>query len=219
YGAQNRLDLYYPSDRTLRTMVVFLYDTGDALLPNRVFYTAFAERLCDLGYIVAVPDYRSYDDGHGQGAYIATQVVLTDILEKAQLSTSCSSDHKHDPATQSDFLPQIEGLLLLAGVYSDRSEVDALVKRPSPMQLVCDHSLLFTTSHDLIDFFPRLLFIHGEQDHIVPAETSVQMYNLLGQILPTEDVDVRMRIYKKLGHSIHENARLISRDVRQFIEE
>lgn len=147
------------------------------------------------------------------------QVVLTDILEKAQFSSSSSSDHKHDPATQPDFLPQIEGLLLLAGMYSDRSELNALVKRPSPMQLVHDHSVLFATSRDLIDFFPRLLFVHGEQDPIVPAEASVQMYNLLGQTLPTEDVDVRMRIYKKLGHSIHDDARLISRDVRQFIEE
>lgn len=43
-------------------MVVFFYDTGDTLMPSKVFYAAFAGQLRDLGYIVAVPDYKSYDD-------------------------------------------------------------------------------------------------------------------------------------------------------------
>jgi predicted esterase len=50
---------------------------------------------------------------------------------------------------------------------------------------------------------PRILFIHGEKDPVVPVQQSIDLYNALGEVLPPEkrdDVDVRMRLYKKMGH-------------------
>lgn len=80
-----------------------------------------------------------------------------------------------------------------AGVYQDEA-----------LRLVKKHHELFETSCDLIDFFPRILFVHGDKDSIVSPDESVDMYNMLGEVLPADrrvQVDVRMRLYKKLDHT------------------
>ncbi|CDS09284.1 hypothetical protein LRAMOSA10644 [Lichtheimia ramosa] len=240
-----KLDMYYPDIHVTSTsiaegststtpIIVFLHGHEDPRLPNhRIFYTPYANTLRELGYIVAVLDYRpnsdAYQDikeairwvyrhvcassyetemiyvmGHGTGAKLAFQVVLEDIFNKAKChslpSSSQSSDmsnEKHDPSadevSSTDFLPGIEGLLLFAGIYQDEA-----------LQLVKKHHELFETSCDLIDFFPRILFVHGDKDTIVSPDESVDMYNMLGEVLPADrrvQVDVRMRLYKKLDHT------------------
>ncbi|KAJ8657126.1 hypothetical protein O0I10_007206 [Lichtheimia ornata] len=249
-----KLDMYYPdvnvtttsiadgSTTTSTPIILFLHGHEDPRLPNhRIFYTPYANTLRELGYIVAVLDYRpnnhhahqdikeairwvyrhvcasSYETemiyvmGHGTGAKLAFEVVLEDIFNKAKChnlpSSSQGSDmsnEKHDPSADgydyddeeeasTDFLPGIEGLLLFAGVYQDEA-----------LRLVKKHHELFETSCDLIDFFPRILFVHGDKDSIVSPDESVDMYNMLGEVLPADrrvQVDVRMRLYKKLDHT------------------
>lgn len=71
-------------------------------------------------------------------------------------------------------------------------------------QFIKDHIKWFQTSRDIVDFFPRILFVHGDKDDTVPVNESVDMYNLIGEVIPAnlrEDVDVRMRLYKKLDHN------------------
>ena len=73
----------------------------------------------------------------------------------------------------------------------------------NPLQLIKENRQLFETSRDLIDFFPRILFVHGEKDTVAPVEESITMYSTLGDVLPPDqrdEVDVRMRLYKKLNH-------------------
>ncbi|KAI9278449.1 Alpha/Beta hydrolase protein [Phascolomyces articulosus] len=144
----------------------------------------------------------------------------------SSLSPSHSShsmdDHLHD------FLPQVEGLLLFAGIY-DREGAS----ENNPLQLIKENRHLFETSRDLIDFFPRILFIHGEKDSIMSVEESIAMYSILGDVLPPdqrEEVDVRMRLYKKLNHiqcitalmpslsSYDRMNKLLSRDIKEFID-
>ncbi|KAI7886454.1 alpha/beta-hydrolase [Lichtheimia hyalospora FSU 10163] len=235
-----KLDMYYPDmtttadGSTSTPIVIFLHGHEDPRLPNhRFFYTPYANTLRELGYIVAVLDYRpnnyahqdikesirwvyrhicassSYESemiyvmGHGTGAKLAFQVVLEDIFNKVKChnlpyssQASDMSNEKHDPSADevaNDYLPNIEGLLLFAGMYQDEA-----------LRLVKKHHELFETSCDLIDFFPRILFVHGDNDTMVSPDESVDMYNMLGQVLPEERralVDVQMRLYKKLDHT------------------
>ncbi|KAI9318214.1 Alpha/Beta hydrolase protein [Dichotomocladium elegans] len=229
-----KLDLYYPDICTAITpMVIFIHGLSDSMKkPNRrMLFAPYASALSELGYIVAVPDYRPdhHDDvcaairwvqqhisaqhivesemiyilGHGSGAQLATQVVLEDIfekvrpLDKSRRQANYTSNEKHDPSADdhpsSKFLPPIEGLLLFGGMYRDK-----------PLQLIKEHRDLFEISHDLIECFPRILFVHGDKDTVVPAEESIDMYTMLGEVLPAdrrEQVDVRMRLYKKLDHA------------------
>ncbi|KAI8141970.1 Alpha/Beta hydrolase protein [Fennellomyces sp. T-0311] len=179
--------------------------------------------------------------GHGTGAHTAIQVVLNDVLNKAKCYTnplpSSGSDNsgKHDPSAASDksaddhlhdFLPQVEGLLLFAGVYRDGGE-------SAPLQLIKENHQLFETSRDLIDFFPRILFVHGNKDDTASDEESIAMYSALGDVLPPdrrEEVDVRMRLYKQLNHtqcitalmpslgSYDRMNKLLSRDIKEFVD-
>lgn len=74
----------------------------------------------------------------------------------------------------------------------------------SPIDLVRANKELFESAESIVDFLPRIMFIHGEKDAVVPMDQSVDMYNMLGQVLPPErrdDVDVSMRLYKRLNHA------------------
>lgn len=73
----------------------------------------------------------------------------------------------------------------------------------SPLDLVRANEELFGSAESITEFLPRIMFIHGEKDTIVPMEQSIDMYNMLGQVLPPErrdDVDVSMRLYKRMNH-------------------
>jgi fermentation-respiration switch protein FrsA (DUF1100 family) len=77
-------------------------------------------------------------------------------------------------------------------------------RKNSPLYLIKSHGDLFAHSEDLLDFAPRILFLHGEKDATVPMEQSTKMYNMLGQVLPPprrDEVDIRMRVYKKMKHA------------------
>ena len=73
----------------------------------------------------------------------------------------------------------------------------------NPLQLIKENRQIFETSRDLIDFFPRILFVHGEEDTIAPIEETISMYSTLGDLLPPDqrdEVDIRMKLYKKLNY-------------------
>jgi hypothetical protein len=77
-------------------------------------------------------------------------------------------------------------------------------KKNSPINIIRENKDMFEHSSALISHMPRILFIHGEKDAVVPVQQSIDMYNALGEVLPPEkrdDVDVRMRLYKKMGHA------------------
>ncbi|KAI8096874.1 Alpha/Beta hydrolase protein [Halteromyces radiatus] len=171
-----------------------------------------------------------YVMGHSAGAHLASQVVLFDLVEKAKHASlsakkKLDGDSIVDISRRKDFLPQIEGLLLFAGVYDIEShyehetmrgveKISAMgrvmgstvdnFRKQSPFHLVKSHSDLFADSEDLLDFAPRILFVHGEKDLTVPMEQSTTMYNMLGEVLPPakrDEVDVRVRLYKKMDHA------------------
>ncbi|CAO3595130.1 unnamed protein product [Absidia cylindrospora] len=172
-----------------------------------------------------------YVMGHSAGAHLASQVVLCDLVEKvkhASLTSKKKSDSTGDSIPKNhttDFLPQVEGLLLFAGVYdiekhyeheavrgvekiSAMGRVMGLTsenyRKNSPLNLIETHGNLFDHSDALLEFAPRILFVHGEKDITVPSEQSTNMYNMLGQVLPPprrDDVDVRIRLYRKMRHS------------------
>ncbi|CAO3610194.1 unnamed protein product [Cunninghamella blakesleeana] len=169
-----------------------------------------------------------YVMGHSAGAHLASQVVLSDLIEKtkhATLITKKKLNGEVFDTTATDFLPQVEGLLLFAGVYSIEShyehesargveKISAMGRamgstkenfsKNSPLDLVKTNAELFAKSDDLLDFAPRIIFIHGEKDITVPIEQSTTMYNMLGDVLPPsrrDEVDVRMKLYKKMNHA------------------
>jgi fermentation-respiration switch protein FrsA (DUF1100 family) len=77
-------------------------------------------------------------------------------------------------------------------------------KKNSPITVIRNNKDVFEHSSTLISHMPRILFIHGEKDPVVPVQQSIDLYNALGEVLPPEkrdDVDVRMRLYKKMGHA------------------
>jgi predicted esterase len=77
-------------------------------------------------------------------------------------------------------------------------------KNNSPISTIQGNKDVFEQSSALVGHMPRILFIHGEKDTVVPVQQSIDMYNALGEVLPPEkrdDVDVRMRLYKKMGHA------------------
>lgn len=77
-------------------------------------------------------------------------------------------------------------------------------KKNSPITVIRQNKDMFEHSSALTSHMPRILFIHGEKDTVVPVQQSIDMYNALGEVLPPEkrdDVDVRMRLYKKMGHA------------------
>ncbi|OAD72429.1 hypothetical protein PHYBLDRAFT_146619 [Phycomyces blakesleeanus NRRL 1555(-)] len=260
-----------------------------------------------------------YVMGHSAGAHLVSQVVLTDLVDKASYAeaardrtanhnshghnhtSSINSNNssnsnmssliseKHDPSsiikpmmmapphhTTSlpppspplplynhshhpihgsiyDFLPQVEGLLLLAGVYNIETHLEHETSRGvekisamaramgssvdgyranSPTELIRSSQGLFATSTEVIDFMPRILFIHGEIDTTVPKEQSAEMYNVLGEVLSPErrvEVDIRMLFYKSMSHSQCVTAfmpsclgkdrlqKSLARDIQEFI--
>ncbi|KAI8062571.1 Alpha/Beta hydrolase protein [Gongronella butleri] len=165
-----------------------------------------------------------YVMGHSAGAHLACQVVLSDVLKKAS-NESLKKGKNKDNLDNDTYLPQVEGLLLFAGVYNIEThyqheaargveKISAMgramgssvegFRRESPLELVKMHADLFARSEDLLDMAPRILFVHGEKDTTVPLLQSTDMYNMLGQALPParrDQVDIRMRLYKKLNHA------------------
>jgi hypothetical protein len=73
----------------------------------------------------------------------------------------------------------------------------------SPIHLIEKNSALFADSEDLLDLWPRILLLHGQKDTTVGMDQSANMFNTLGKLFPAErrqEVDVRMRLYKRMGH-------------------
>ncbi|ORX50553.1 alpha/beta-hydrolase [Hesseltinella vesiculosa] len=247
------LDIYHPDGKTKiptkkRPTIVFIHG-GSWSSGQKLIYTPMGNTLRELGYVVVIPDYRKYPAGHSAGAQLAAQVVLSDLLKKASLLSAKGNTDIH-----AHCLPQVEGLLLFAGVYNIEThyqheaargveKISAMgramgatienFRRNSPLELVKSHADLFATSEDLLDFAPRILFVHGEKDTTVPLQQSTDMYNMLGEVLPPErrdEVDIRMRLYKKLKHAhcvsalmpsklgANRHCKPLIRDIMDFVE-
>ncbi|KAI7906392.1 Alpha/Beta hydrolase protein [Cokeromyces recurvatus] len=152
-----------------------------------------------------------------------------------------------------DFLPLVEGLILFSGVYDVASHyihetsrgvetISAMARvmgmteegyvANSPLHLIETNSTLFSNSEELLDLWPRILFVHGQKDLTVGMDQTANIFNTLGQVFPFErrqEVDVRMRLYKRMGHSdpilclmpnlFYKNneKQLILRDIQEFI--
>ncbi|KAI9275984.1 hypothetical protein BY458DRAFT_434285 [Sporodiniella umbellata] len=231
YNSTGCLDIYHPG-RDRSPIVVFFY--GDDLFPKHKFlYGAFSNALRELGYVVVVPDHQSsFKDtrelGHGSGAHLIAQVVLSDVIEKAKHHHLISRmDGKHDASQPSGFLPPVEGLLLFSGTYENEE------KSNSPVRLIEENAQLFVDSQDIVDLWPRILLLHGQRDKVVHVEQSTRMFDALSHVLPTErreKVDVRMRLYKRMNHQESVTALMptlfksnlqqsLKRDVQDFVHE
>ncbi|KAJ2962022.1 hypothetical protein NQZ79_g2823 [Umbelopsis isabellina] len=204
--------------------------------------------------------------GHSAGAHLAAQTVLLDVVHhilenERHLSIKANGKNSSQQqngsshtSSQQQSLPRIEGLILLAGVYSIEShlehetyrgveKISAMAramgnnkesfKKNSPISTIQGNKDVFEQSSALVGHMPRILFIHGEKDTVVPVQQSIDMYNALGEVLPPEkrdDVDVRMRLYKKMGHAECVTALMpnlmgrsrfrksLAHDIREFIE-
>ncbi|RCH83282.1 hypothetical protein CU098_007004, partial [Rhizopus stolonifer] len=153
-----------------------------------------------------------------------------------------------------DFLPLVEGILLFSGVYDIASHLIHETSRGvekisamsrvmgssqegyianSPIHLIEKHARLFADSEDLLDLWPRILLLHGQKDTTVGMDQSANMFNTLGKLFPVErrqEVDVRMRLYKRMGHaepvialmsnifSKKTEQTLLLRDIQEFID-
>jgi hypothetical protein len=74
----------------------------------------------------------------------------------------------------------------------------------SPIHLIENGAQLFEDSDYLLDSLPRILILHGQKDTIVSMEQSSTMFNTIGKAIPLPhrtEVDVRMRLHKRMGHS------------------
>ncbi|KAI9267436.1 Alpha/Beta hydrolase protein [Sporodiniella umbellata] len=264
YSATSRLDVYHPFPQPLPSPVIIFIYGGSWSSGSKLLYRTFANSLRELGYVVVVPDYQKYPDGHSAGAHLASQVVLSDVIDKAkyQQSLQMTSDHrKHDPTHLPEgsldphqFLPQIEGLLLFSGVYDIKShlefetargvdKISAMAramgsseesyKKHSPLYLIERNASLFAHSEEILDIWPRILLLHGQKDTVVGMVQSADMFNMLGRVLPTEhreEVDCRMRLYKRMHHGEPVTALMpdlfsrkslqksLIRDIKEFID-
>lgn len=103
----------------------------------------------------------------------------------------------------------------------------------SPIRLIERHADLFSDSEDLLDLWPRILFLHGQKDTTVGMDQSANMFNTIGKLFPSErrqEVDVRMRLYRRMGHgepvlalmsnlfSKNTDQKSIIRDIQEFID-
>ncbi|KAI8345304.1 Alpha/Beta hydrolase protein [Choanephora cucurbitarum] len=264
-----KLDVYHPdkrSDGQLARIIVFIYG-GSWGSGSKLLYATLANTLRELGYVVVVPDYRKYPEGHSAGAQLTAQVVLSDMIEQVKYDESMQStpprvSEKHDPAIKKhdlskahpgDFLPLVEGILLFSGVYDIASHlshetargVEKLsvmsrvmggteegYKANSPIHLIQNHADLFAESEDLLDLWPRILFLHGQKDTTVNMDQSANMFNTIGKLFPADrrqEVDVRMRLYKRMGHAepvialmsnifSRKTEQALLRDIQEFVD-
>ncbi|KAG1453546.1 hypothetical protein G6F56_007546 [Rhizopus delemar] len=103
----------------------------------------------------------------------------------------------------------------------------------SPLDLIERNESLFANSEDILDLWPRILLLHGQKDNVVSMNQSANMFNALGKVLPTEhrdEVDVRMRLYKRMNHGEPVTALMpdlfsreslqksLIRDIKEFID-
>lgn len=73
----------------------------------------------------------------------------------------------------------------------------------SPLHLIEKNETLFSDSDDLLDLWPRILLLHGQNDTTVGMDQSANMFNTLGKLFSSErrqELDVRMRLYKRMAH-------------------
>ncbi|OBZ85300.1 putative isoprenylcysteine alpha-carbonyl methylesterase ICMEL1 [Choanephora cucurbitarum] len=182
--------------------------------------------------------------------------------DESMQSTPPRVSEKHDPAIKKhdlnkahprDFLPLVEGILLFSGVYDIASHlshetargVEKLsvmsrvmggteegYKANSPIHLIQNHADLFAESEDLLDLWPRILFLHGQKDTTVNMDQSANMFNTIGKLFPADrrqEVDVRMRLYKRMGHGepvtalmsnifSRKTEQALLRDIQEFVD-
>ncbi|ORZ02603.1 Alpha/Beta hydrolase protein [Syncephalastrum racemosum] len=156
--------------------------------------------------------------GHSAGAHLASYVTLSNAIQQS----TRDQQKKHSstsPNGGSPILPRIHGLILLAGVYSIEVHLQHETKRGveqisamaramgktienfgknSPIDIVQQHADSISSAPESM---PKILFIHGEKDTVVPVAQSVSMYTTLVDLLPKHDSRIQMRLYKKLGHA------------------
>ncbi|KAI9257310.1 Alpha/Beta hydrolase protein [Phascolomyces articulosus] len=208
------LDVYHPEQTSESKPPIILFIHGGSWSSgSKLLYTSFANTLRELGYVVVVPDYRKYPQGHSAGGHLCAQVVLKHAIDIAK---------KQD---NQEALPHVKGLLLVAGVYSIEQhllteqhrgieKISAMTRVMgttlenfrinSPIYLLESNEDLFSDSDELLKYIPRIMLVHGEKDTTVLAEQSVDMYNTFTQVVPPErrgDVDVRIRLHKRLKHA------------------
>ncbi|KAI8991995.1 Alpha/Beta hydrolase protein [Mycotypha africana] len=257
YNEHSKLDVYHPNKisknkSTAPPIIIFIYGGGWGS-GSKLIYSTLANTLREMGYVIVLPDYRKYPEGHSAGAHLAASVILRDLIsriiyEKAPHTTSKSAN------ISQNFLPLVEGLLLFSGVYDIAAHFDHETSRGieklsamaramgsnregyianSPLYMVQENQNLFTNAADLLHMMPRILLLHGQKDSTVGMEQSTRMFNMLGTLFSSKDreqVDVRMRLYKRMGHSEpvlalmrnlfteRPEQKLLLRDIKEFVD-
>ncbi|XP_024660123.1 uncharacterized protein LOC101484211 isoform X3 [Maylandia zebra] len=189
----NKLDLYHPPNvRKLPSpAVVFVYG-GAWGTGERSTYCLLGSRMAEeLKATVICPDYCTYPKdnivliGHSAGAHLCTLTTLFLVDTREELSI--------EPGKQQEVLLSIRGIIGLSGVYNivDHYEHEQKrgVERVSPMHKAMNGvenlpyysptHLLKKLSQDKVNRLPPFALLHGTNDIMVPAESTIRFSELL----------------------------------------
>ncbi|CAJ0881930.1 8673_t:CDS:2 [Entrophospora sp. SA101] len=220
YGSRsnsNRLDVYIPDtakfphviEAAYHPVIVFIHGSAWSSGSSKSLYILLALRLRQMGYIVVVPDYSAYPEGHSSGAHLGALVTVRDAIIKSRTSSTYFEDI--DPELE---LPKIAGVYDIARHFHCEAkrgveEISAMTRvmgdtlenlaLNSPTLLldnaIRDAQINPETLNNLLP--PKILLIHGDKDNCVPTESSIRFNHVLNELYIK---DLKLRIFPGMGH-------------------
>ena len=239
YGAdpQQRLDIYKPHHAVKPTPVIVFWHGGRWSFGDKSQYRFVAATLCDLGYVVVVPNYRHYP-----------QVKMPGFMQDAAHAAVWVADHAAefgaDPK-QLYFMGHSAGAHMAALLALDPHYLADAGKPGLPIAGVIGlsgpYDFLPLTEDDTRDMFgppdlypksqpinfaragaPPMLLVHGEADNTVWPKNSRN----LAAALSAKGVAVTLRLYPKLRHAdtvaalsaVARGRAPVKDEIRKFVE-
>jgi acetyl esterase/lipase len=214
YGAdpQQRLDIYKPRHGSSAKPIVVFWHGGRWSFGDKSEYRFVAAALCDLGYVVVVPNYRHYPQVKMPG-------FMQDAAQAAVWAAGHAADFGADPK-RLYFMGHSAGAQMAALLALDQRYLTAAGKPDLPVAGVIGlsgpYDFLPLTEDDTRDMFgppdlyplsqpinfaragaPPMLLLHGEADETVRPKNSRN----LAAALSAKGVLVTLRVYPKLKHA------------------
>ncbi|KAF7727000.1 hypothetical protein EC973_008113 [Apophysomyces ossiformis] len=245
----SKLDVYHPEDLDQPApMIVFIHG-GSWSSGSKYLYSSFANTLREMGYVVIVPDYQKYPLVKADGMYDDIRQAIRWTHKHARkingdvemiyvMCGGTSGRTGHNLRRVYNIAEHLEherkrGVDKISAMARAMGSTKSAFERNSPLEQIRKHKKVFELSEDIYDYMPRILFIHGEEDSIVPYTQSATMYTVLHEVIPKErqdDIDMRLPPYKRLGHAecvtalmptcFRQNqlAKTLMRDIKEFID-
>lgn len=214
YGTdpQQRLDIYKPRHAQSTTPIVVFWHGGRWSFGDKSDYRFVAAALCDLGYVVVLPNYRHYP-----------QVKLPGFMQDAAQAAVWAADHAAEfgaDAKRLYFMGHSAGAQMAALLALDQRYLAAAGKPDLAIAGVIGlsgpYDFLPLTEDDTRDMFgppdlyplsqpinfaragaPPMLLLHGEADETVRPKNSRN----LAAALSAKGVAVTVRVYPGLKHA------------------